>query len=365
MGNARKLGPPLSIARAMNDKDRAVDDKLQGASMLANLMTAAAGYAVQRGLPLDRVAEAAGLPPHALVAAPDRVPEDALSRILVLLQQKFPNEAVGLEMATAAALHFLGPLADVARLVPDLRAGIEMFVRFRSVLSTSSGMEFVEASPGPLLRLEHPNDQQFGPHGAEMALVMGARATSEVLGIPDALREVWFEHEPNAPIERYTETFTVPVRFNAPYNALFFRADRLDHPVDPNAGVRLRVVGTHLELVRQQLEQQADPQELQRIREIAARNAAQGEFGAPALARGLGMGVRTLQRRVTELGTSVRAVVDEVRATTARQMLADPDASLLEIALALGYSTESAFRRAFRRWTGQSPGQYRRTLTST
>ncbi len=329
--------------------------------MLATLMTAVAGYAVRRGVPLERVSEAAGLAPHVLVAAPERVPEDAVSRILNLLQARFPGEAVALEMVAATPMHFLGPLAPLARLVPDMRTGIEVFVRFRSLLSTSAILEFLDAPQGPTLRFEHPNDLEFGATSAEMGLAMGVRVIVEGFGLPDAIREVWFRHEPTAPVERYTEALAVAVRFGAPYNALLFHPERLDDLVDPDAGARLRALQAHLEVVRQQLEQQEDPAELRRIRDACARNASRGEYGAAALAQRLGMSLRTLQRRVQGLGTSVSAIIDEVRAATARQLIADPDLSLFDVAFALGYSTESAFRRAFRRWTGQSPAYYRRT----
>lgn len=346
----------------MHDKDRAVDANLRDPSMLASMMAAAAAYAVQRGVSLDRVAAAAGLTPSALIAAPDRVPEAAVSRILDLLQRQFPDETVALDVAASAPLHFLGPLEPVVRLVPDLRAGVEMFERFSSVLSSSAVLEFIKASPGPLLRFEHPNDVMFGVQSAEMALAMASRVIAEGFGVSDAVRRVWFSHAPTAPVERYAAAFSAPVRFSAPFNALLIHAERLEAPVDPDAGARLRVLRAHLDLVRQRLEQQADPAGLRRIREAATRNAARGEYSAAALARRLGMSVRTLQRRVGELGTSVRSLIDEVRAATARQLLTDPDLTLFDISLALGYSTESAFRRAFRRWTGQSPAQYRRRM---
>ncbi|MEM6295342.1 MAG: AraC family transcriptional regulator ligand-binding domain-containing protein [Myxococcota bacterium] len=350
------------LDRAMHDKDRAID---ANPSMLATLMAAAAGYAVKRGLPLDGVAGAAGLPPHALIAGPERVPEDAVSRILELLQTRFPDDAVGLELAASAPLSFMGPLEPIARQVPDVRAGIETFVHFRSVLSTSFELEFVEADAGPMLRFDHPNDRTFGPQGAEMGLAMGARAITEVLGAAGALRAVWFAHAPAAPIERYAEHFSAPTSFREPCNALLFHADRLGEPVDPAAGARFRVLHAHLELVRQQLEHDETPAELRRMRDVAARNAARGEYGAEALARSLGMSLRTLQRRVTEQGTSVSALVDGVRAVMARQLLADLDLSLYEVTIALGYTSESAFRRAFRRWMGQSPAAYRRASTAS
>ena len=346
----------------MHDNNRAVDANPPQPSMLANLMTPAAAYAVRQGLPLDRIAEAAGIEAHALIAAPERVPEEAVSRILDLLQETFPDEAVALDLAAAAPLSFLGPFEAVARRVPDLRTGIEMFVRYRSVLSTSFSLEFTEEPPGPMLRFEHPNDARFGALGAEMGLAMGARAIIEGCGLPYALRQVWFSHTPTAPATRYDEGFPVPVRFDAPAHALLFHSHRLGDPVDPAAGARLRVLRANLELVRQELEQHDDPIELQHIRDAAANNAALGDHGAAALANRLGLSQRTLQRRVADLDTSVSAIIDEVRSATARQLLTDPELSLFEIALALGYSSDSAFRRAFRRWTGQTPAQYRRAL---
>jgi len=347
----------------MHDKDRAVDASPPPQSLLATVMTAVASYAVKRGVALERVAEAAGLTPHELIATPERVPEDVIPRILGLLQRHFPDEPVALRVAHAASMNVFGPLEQAARLVPDLRAGIDIFVRFSNVVSTSSVIRFVSAPPGPMIRLEHANDRVEGSLSTEMALAMAARAIAEVLGLPQALREVWLAHAPTTAEEHYANAFPARVRLNAPCNGLLFHAEHLGAPVDPSAGARLRVLHAHLELVQQQLAQEQDPPELRRIRDAATRNAAVGEFGAPALARRLGVSLRTLQRRVVALGTNVRTVVDDVRAATARQLLSDPMLSLYDVADALGYSTESAFRRAFRRWTGQSPGAYRRSLT--
>ncbi len=345
----------------MLDKAEAAATKPSGPSMLAGLMTVAAAYSVRRGISLDRVADAAGLAPHAVIATSDRVPDAALPGILRLLQDEFPGEPVALDMAATAPLHAFGPLESAARLVPDLRAGLEMFVDFQSVLSTRANLEFVDEAPGPLLRLDHPNDHEFGTLGAEMALVMAVRVVVEVFGVPGALSTVWFGQRPAAHEGRYADVVGVPVRFDAPCNAVLFNAKRLDDPVDPDAGSRLRVLRAQLELVRQQLQHDEDPAELRHIRDAAARNAAQGDYSAGGLARRLGVSPRTLQRRVGDLGTTVRDVIDEVRAATALQLMSDPDLNLSEISLALGYSTESAFRRAFRRWTGTSPSHYRRS----
>ena len=71
------------------------------------------------------------------------------------------------------------------------------------------------------------------------------------------------------------------------------------------------------------------------------------------------MSERTLQRRLKDEGVTFAALVDEVRPDLARMYLADPKLAIFEVAFLLGYSEPSAFNRAFRRWTGTSPSDFR------
>lgn len=71
------------------------------------------------------------------------------------------------------------------------------------------------------------------------------------------------------------------------------------------------------------------------------------------------MSDRTLHRRLEEHGTTFKDLVDEVRFTAARLYLEDPAMGLSEVAFRLGYSDLRAFARAFKRWAGTTPGEYR------
>ena len=74
----------------------------------------------------------------------------------------------------------------------------------------------------------------------------------------------------------------------------------------------------------------------------------------------MGVSVRTLQRRLAEHGVDFSSIVERTRFEAAMRLMADRSIGLLEIALDLGYSDLSSFSRAFRRWTGVSPGRFRR-----
>ncbi|MCA9710747.1 MAG: helix-turn-helix transcriptional regulator [Myxococcales bacterium] len=76
----------------------------------------------------------------------------------------------------------------------------------------------------------------------------------------------------------------------------------------------------------------------------------------------LGLGERTLQRRLEALGIGYADVLAEVRAERACDYLREPGISLAEIAWLLGFSEQSAFTRAFKRWHGRTPGAWRAAL---
>jgi AraC-like DNA-binding protein len=99
---------------------------------------------------------------------------------------------------------------------------------------------------------------------------------------------------------------------------------------------------------------------LRRVR-IAIRDAlVHGPPSAASVAKSMGMGQRTLQRRLGELGTSFADVLESTRRTLAEGYLRDARLGLAEIAYLLGYDEQTSFFRAFRRWHDVTPGEFRR-----
>ena len=98
-----------------------------------------------------------------------------------------------------------------------------------------------------------------------------------------------------------------------------------------------------------------------RIRHIILR--VPGEFpDEAAVADALALSGRTLRRQLGKLGTSYRQLLDQVRSDLAQQYLANSSLSVEQVALLLGYTETTNFRRAFKRWLGVSPRDYRQGL---
>ncbi|WP_277749301.1 helix-turn-helix transcriptional regulator [Solirhodobacter olei] len=92
---------------------------------------------------------------------------------------------------------------------------------------------------------------------------------------------------------------------------------------------------------------------------LIRRRIASGKPDIAEVARELGMSERTLQRRITEHGTSYRALLDEARRDLGRRLPSDGQNGIDEIAFLLGFQDTSSFYRAFRAWEGVTPAQWR------
>ena len=96
-----------------------------------------------------------------------------------------------------------------------------------------------------------------------------------------------------------------------------------------------------------------------RIRASLLERMAAGELSEEDSARDLHMSRRSLQRRLAEADATYQSLVDDTRRDLALRYIQDPAKSATDITFLLGYSQQSAFTRAFRRWTGSSPTEYR------
>jgi len=158
-------------------------------------------------------------------------------------------------------------------------------------------------------------------------------------------------------IAEHERVFGCPVRFSAARNAIHFPSQDLDLPnrrADPSLVALLDRYATSL-LAREP----ADDSTAERLRAWLLDRLAGGVPSAEEAARAMARSVRSLHRDLRSEGTTWRAVLDRLRHERAVELLDDGRASLAEIAFLLGFSEVRSFHRAFRRWTGATPGAFR------
>jgi AraC-like DNA-binding protein len=195
------------------------------------------------------------------------------------------------------------------------------------------------------------------PAFTDMIAAMWSLRTRHVTGGPPPVLEVCLPRSPPSDLGEHRRLLGGPFRWEGPSVRFTFDAALLDVPMrgaDQTLGV---VLDRHLEEQAAQLP--AGDDLLTSIRGALAEDLADGAPDLDHVARRLAMSRRTLQRALRREGTSFQRLVDDTRREVALARLRDPRLTLSELAFLVGFSELSAFDRAFRRWTGQSPRAYR------
>ena len=172
--------------------------------------------------------------------------------------------------------------------------------------------------------------------------------------------EVRLEHPSTGDSGAYEDWFGAPVRFEGRYSELAIPNDTLELPIIGSDASLSAVLDRHIEDVLAR--RSGSTSFTVRTRSAMAQQMDGGDPGAASIARLLNVSERTLLRRLREEGTTPTDVLRELRLELAEKYLSDPEISLTEISYLLGYSEVSAFHRAFKRWTGNTPAEFRDAL---
>ena len=175
--------------------------------------------------------------------------------------------------------------------------------------------------------------------------------------------EVWFDYPKPEDLTVYRKLFgTIPLQFSAHVCAISFDARLLDKPIKQSDPSLNNVLQRHAEYLVSKL---PEPDRLTaRVRNLLLDRLQGGNTAADEVAEQLGMSRRTLLRYLEREGTTFKDLLEGARREAAFQALAHSTNTISEIAALLGYSETAAFSRAFKRWAGQSPVEYRRLHSS-
>ena len=151
--------------------------------------------------------------------------------------------------------------------------------------------------------------------------------------------------------------FGCRVRFKADSNALVFRSSDLDRPFVTYNDELLAVIGTQLD--SELKARNASMNVGEQVKDALRRSLAGKRPTLENVANELGLGTRTLQRRLTDAGITFQQIVEDSRRELARHYLKQSAVELNETAFLLGYEDANSFYRAFQVWEGTSPGEWR------
>lgn len=276
---------------------------------------------------------------------------------LARVAQALNRPTVGLDIGQCVAPHHFGVLGYVTLHCNTLGEALLRLQQYERLVYAVSPVQVSFERDAVVLRW----GQEAGRPGALVdetalaALITYARNLTGTALNPLALD---FVNPPPADPEPYQRFFGCPVRFAQPHTVLRFSARQIALPLrQPDPHLRALLDDEATRLLQQLPATSAVAQEVQGV---CARLLPDTPPSLDHVARALHRSSRTLQRQLHRDGLQFQTVVDDTRRLLANGYLQDPHLTLTDIAGLLGYAEQSAFTRAYRRWTGMPPNRARR-----
>lgn len=314
---------------------------------------------VSDGVETQDLMRSLGLDPTAPADAAKMVSSDAYYQFFAALAERDPN-GLGLALRIGASMRSdeYGAFGLAWKSAPDLRGSYTRSERYGRVLGSAESYTLERHRDGAYFNLRKAGDGSLGMQlSNEASLSAVAAISEEVSTTPFVPLAVYFKHAARGEDRVFTEHFGCPVEFGADRDALLVSEAALCTPNKLGDQKIAQFFDQHLE---QELATLPDEDALdQRVRLAVSQMLSEGVPALSDIATSLGIGARTLQRRLADRHQSFQSLVDQARRELAQQLLRETDYSLAEVAFLTGFSEQSAFTRAFKRWSGQTPRSYR------
>lgn len=270
-------------------------------------------------------------------------------------------DRVGLPLNYARAVDIdnLGALGLAIKTAPTLRESLQRAERYFRLLTDTVSYRLDEHQIPAQFILRYKGEA----HAAlelrnECALCGFGRVFKEIVGPDLTFEYVSFTHAGSGDVDRYQAFLGCPVLFGAQQNAIAIRSEMLDLPTRLGDAAVSRFLTAHLDSELGTLP--AEPEFERSLARHLSEALSNGIPKASAVARAIGMSERTLYRRLADTGLTYQDMLENTQKTLAENLLSGGDFSIAEVAFLTGFSEQSSFSRAFKRWVGQTPGSYRR-----
>ena len=286
-----------------------------------------------------------------------RIPHLAMSTLFSRLSSATEDPCLGVELArhTQNDTGGLGVLQQLVRHSSTLHEALWRICRYAELLDSTWVCTLNEEGGRHVFRLETRSGADLHPYAVQWLFGRILLVTRELTRRWWAPLQVHVKASRPEGAQKLADVMGAPIHFSSAENMLVLRSDDLALTLptaDPSLSAILeRYAGQLLRGI-------PGPGFLSQLRHVVGESLNEGAPISQS-ARRMRMSERTLQRRLGEHETSYREVLAEVRQESAGRHLKEGQKSLNEISTMLGYSDQSAFCRAFRRWTGVAPGVYR------
>jgi AraC-like DNA-binding protein len=281
---------------------------------------------------------------------------ELLERIAGTTDPEFP-----FRYARALQPDDLGALGLAIKTAPTLGAALERLVRYVLVLSDTLQYELVDEPSGRVFALVgRPHHRRGAAIANECALAAVTSMLRNVSGVRLTPVLVEFQHGAPEVGRHHADFFGCPVRFESAVNGVHLdHAQLAQRTLLADDGLSAYLISRLDDLTARK----APRSIVDDIRAAIADALPDGQPGKSQIARRLAISERTLHRHLADHGETFQAIATQARRDAAESLLTTTRHSIADVAFLTGFSDQTAFTRAFRRWTGTTPAAFRQDMT--
>ena len=312
-------------------------------------------YAQERELPAAELSDAVRL----ALASPS-VPALNFCEYLERLWALDPVPALGIRLGLACRPRDFGVVGYMVSACGTLGQALLRYHRYHELLQ--SGLVSHSRIEGGGLHMSWTQAVANTPRASEYSLAAFVSLCQALIGRPIKPIRAGLPFAAPTDAGVYRALLGCPVDFDCDAIKLSIPAHLLALPITSKDSYLLRLLEQQAQALLHQRPQAADDEAgnfFARVQEQIVEAMKNGDASAEAVAKAVGVSTRSFYRLLSRAGYSYRGLLAHTRHSLARQYLADPALAQTDIALLLGYAEQSSFIRAFRGWTGMTPGEYR------
>ncbi|MDG9856447.1 MULTISPECIES: AraC family transcriptional regulator [Pseudomonas] len=275
--------------------------------------------------------------------------------------QQSGNPALGLRMGQLSRPSQSGLAGVTAAQAPNLRAAARALIRFEPLYAQNyrGQSSFIEDAGGAWLRFYSISPYNtYNRFVVDSVLAGWVSMLGSIGAQPLRPEKVEIEYPAPAWASRFEEALGCTVEFGAEHNQLRLDQTTLARANPDHCPSTWRQL---LEICEKELEQLTRTRSLrERVAQLLGPMLNGSEPDLEEVAARLKLPTWTLRRKLAEEGTQFRSILNDTRRDLAMIYIRDTDLAFGEIAYLLGFASAEAFQRAFKRWSGQTPGEFRR-----
>jgi AraC-like DNA-binding protein len=316
-------------------------------------------FAVLRGVSRATLLADAGVAEAELVLDEMRLPVERFIAVMRAAATRCNDPAFALHFGDHVPCEQVALAAPLGQTAATVREALQQVNRYARL-----GIDFPALGDGDRYRIKtdaagawvidlRPRDAW--PEITESVFARMVRGVRRIAS-RDVLRAVHVTHAAPAHAAEYASIFRVPVMFGSGHNALLFDPDYLNTPLTPAPVHLTRIIAAHADAQLSSLEQQRTCRG--RVEAVLRSVLERGDVSMNGVARALAMSRQTLYRKLKTERVTFEQVLDDLRHTAAVELMRRGDVAVRDASRRLGFSDPAAFSRAFKRWTGRSPGAW-------